>query len=195
MSRTVKIVLGISAVLLLACCGIGAAITFFVPTVIERVAEESFTESPEEAAAIGQELLTYRLPTGYEEMMAMDLGFQMVMIGPPEESNNNMVIMLMGFPSAFIDEEEMRQQMQQSANDQMGGTIVNAESVETEEIIINGETVTLTTLIGTDEEGNKLRQATAPFITKDGGAGMLMIMGVDDNWDADAAGTFLNSLR
>lgn len=195
MSRTAKIILGVAAVLLIACCGIGAAVSFFVPTVIERVAEESFTESPEKAAAIGQELLTYSLPAGYEEVMAMDLGFQMVVIAPPEESGRNMAIMLMGFPSAFMDEEEMRQQIQQSANDQTGGGIVNTQSVDTEEIIINGETTTLTTIVGTDEEGNVMRQATAPFISKDGGAGMLMIMGSDSNWDADAAGTFLNSLR
>ena len=47
MSRTAKIILGVAAVLLIICCGIGAAVSFFVPTVIERVAEESFTESPE----------------------------------------------------------------------------------------------------------------------------------------------------
>ena len=195
MSRTVKIILGIGAFFLVACCGIVAIIAYVVPTAITSVAENSFTESAVEAAEVGQSMLNYTLPSGFEETAAMDLGFKMVLIESQNTPTEPMIIMMMEFPSFLVDQDEMITEMRRTAAEQTGTDNLNVQSTSTEEIIINGEAVTLTTVAGTDDEGNVMRQLMAPFASESGGAGMLMLMGSDENWNGDAAGTFLNSIR
>ena len=53
----------------------------------------------------------------------------------------------------------------------------------------------ISTYEGTDDQGNRMRQVIGVFETKDGGPGMLMIIGSQDNWDEGGISRFLNSLE
>jgi hypothetical protein len=197
MNRTTIIILSIVGVLALCCIG-GAAVLGVGGMFVGQTIDQAVVESPEEAAAVGQGIVDYTLPAGYQELVAFNMfGTSIVMIG----SNNagtgpNMAIMLASFSSGMMgDEQQMREQMRDAFSQQDGKDVSSFSTTSTEEITINGEPTTLVIAEGTSEEGERVRQASATFTTNDGNVGMLMIIGTLDNWDQDAVDTFLNSLR
>jgi hypothetical protein len=197
MSKTTKIILG-SVVGVLALCCIGVVLVVTVGgTFLGQTLEEAMVESPEEAAEIGQSILDYETPAGYQEQGAINMfGNTMVFIAP-EDGQGGMVFMLASFSSALVgNEEEMRDQLQESFSQQSSQSgNVNFSTVDTEEITINGETTTLTIFEGTDEDGTEMRQATATFSTEDDSLGMLMLMSQASEWDEEAKEAFLDSIE
>jgi hypothetical protein len=196
MNRTTIIILSIVGVLALCCIG-GAAVLGVGGMFVGQTIEQSVVDSPEEAAEIGQSIVDYTLPAGYQELVAFNmLGNSIVMIGSNTGAEQSMAIMLARFSSGMVgDEQQMREQMREAFANQDGSGSVSFSTTSTEEITINGEPTTLVIAEGTDESGQQVRQATATFTTDDGNTGMLMIIGARDNWDQDAVDTFLNSLR
>ena len=199
MNRTAKIVLAILGVSLLVCCIGTFAVIRFAPQILggtlEGLAEGAVADTPEEAAAVGQEILTYDTPAGYREEMAVEmLGIKMVMIAP--EGDGQMVIMLMEFPEAMAGSEaQMRRQMEDALEDQGIGAGGSMAEVGTRDVVIGGEMTTLTIVEGTGENGEAFRQVSGPFSGGDGALGMVMIMGPVAGWDDRAVDEFLDSMR
>lgn len=191
MSRTTKILLAVIGGFVIVCC-IGLAIFSYFG---QRFLKESISTSPEDAAAAAKEIIDYELPAGYQEFGSMELfGLKMVFIGEGG-GDETMVMMLMQFPASLgFDEEQMRQQMQQSWSQQTGSDQVNFSQVETKEITVGDQTTTLTIFEGTDESGNKVRQAFTAF---EGKTGLVMLMAIanEDQWDAEGLDQFLGSIR
>ncbi len=200
MSRELKIVLGVVGGLIVACCLIFGALFLILPRVAERFVETAFTEDSEQAAEVAQSILDYELPDGYSEKMAMSFaGMKMVMITPDmvaKEKETGLFFMLMQFPSgAQVNEKEMQRRMEEAYAEQTGQSDLQMDVVDTDEVIINGETVTLTITEGTDSSGESVRQVTGVFPANDGSPAMLMITGLPTKWDADAYDQFFNSLE
>ena len=196
MSRTTKIVIGIVSGLLILCCIGAIAAVLIIPRAIEGFAENNFTDDPERAAEVGKSIVDYEVPAGMQEEGAMGfMGMKMVFFTTGDL--NTAVITLMQFPSALqMDEEEMQQQMEDALAQQGGGQqINNLEVVSVEEIVINDQNTALTTLEGTDERGNEIRQITGVFTSKDGNTAMLMAMGPVASWESTHIDEFIESLK
>ena len=195
MNRNTKILLGVIGGLLILCCIIGGITMAVLPMITERTIGEAFMDDPEQVAAVGQSIVSYELPSGYEEQMAMDLfGFNMVMIASADEE---MLIMLMELPDVghMPDEEELRQQMGDAFASQGGGSAQNLTLVDTEEVVINDQRVTLATYEGTDERGQEIRQVVTAFLTQRGSTAAIMIMGATAEWNEEDVDAFIRSLR
>lgn len=195
MSKNMKIVLGVMAVLLAACCLLGGALALLVPRMAESFVDNALTENPEEAAEVAQGIVDYTLPPGYSEQIAMNFaGIKMAVI-VPQATGSGMIIMLMEYPAAFAgDPQEMQRQMETSMAQQSGYRGMNMNAVTTQEVMINGESTVLTVMEGNDDAGNQLRQVAGVFESKAGAPAMLMIMGDLTSWDADAYDSFIQSM-
>jgi hypothetical protein len=195
MSRTTKIVIGIVGGLLLLCClGIGLA-ALLLPRAVQNFAENSITDDPEQVAEVGQSILDYELPPGMQEEGAMGFaGIKMVFItaGP----GNDAMVMLMQFPAIMqANEEEMRRQLEDAMTQQSGQRQFNMEVVSEDEVVINDQNSVLTTLEGTDENGNSIRQITGVFESKAGDPAMLMAISPIAAWEETNIDEFIESLR
>ena len=193
MSRNTKIVLIVLGVLLATCCIITVAFMVIIPMFVTRVASDSVVEG-DAAADVGQEIVDYELPSGYKEEGGVQiLGMRMVFIVP--EGGSGQMMALMQFPSGIpINDEDMRQQMQDAIGQQAGrqGNVAFAV-VATEQAVINGKPAVLTTLEGTDENGQTVRQIFGIFEAKNGSGAM--VMGDEAGWDETAVNQFLASIR
>ena len=195
MSRTTKIVIGLVGGLLALCCLGTVAFVLVVPRAVERFAEENITDDPERVAEVGQSIVEYKVPEGMQEEGAMGFaGLKMVFFTVDDQ---NGMVMLMQFPSTVrMDEEDMQKQIE-DAMAQQGGQqqINNLEVVSVDEVVINDQKTALTTLEGTDENGNAFRQVTGVFESKSGGPAMLMAMGPTSSWESSGIDEFIDSLR
>lgn len=195
MSRTTKIVIGIVGGLLLLCClGIGLA-ALLLPRAVQNFAENSLTDDPEQVAEVGQSILDYELPPGMQEEGAMGFaGIKMVFITAGQR--NNAMVMLMQFPAIMqANEEEMRRQLEDAMTQQSGQQQFNMEVVSEDEVVINDQNTVLTTLEGTDENGNSIRQITGVFESKAGDPAMLMAISPIAAWEEANIDEFIESLR
>ena len=195
MSRTTKIVIGIVGGLLLLCClGIGLA-ALLLPRAVQNFAENSITDDPEQVAEVGQSILDYELPPGMQEEGAMGFaGIKMVFItaGP----GNDAMVMLMQFPAIMqANEEDMRRQLEDAMTQQSGQQQFNMEVVSEDEVVINDQNSVLTTLEGTDENGNSIRQITGVFESKTGDPAMIMAISPIAAWEEANIDEFIESLR
>ena len=196
MSRTTKIVIGIVGGLLALCCLGALAAVLILPTAVERFAENTFTDDPEQAAEVGQSIVDYELPVGMKEEGAMGFaGMKMVFF--TSDTRSNSMVMLMQFPTAMqMSEEDMQRQMEQALQQQGSQRqINNLEIVSVDEVVINDKKTALTTLEGVDENGNDFRQITGVFVSNDGGPAMLMAMGPVASWESNHIDEFIDSLK
>ena len=197
MSKNAKIALAIIGGLIVVCCLGVVIVTVLLPAVlgpaISQFAEQNFADNPEEAAQIGQEIVSYELPAGYQEQFGMSfLGIKMVAI---VDDSQDAAIILMEFPNNMAaDQEAMRQQLQQTWSQQGGSGNLNTQFVSSEEVTIRDQTVTLSTYEGTDDQGNQVRQVIGVF---EGETGVVMLMAVAplNQWDEESFDQFIESLK
>lgn len=183
--------------------GLGAAVLFCCGTVlvaglvfgkIGQTVQRGMKTDPEGASQAAHEIADYTLPDGYQEQMAMDIMFySFVVISPEQTGSGGPTIMLAQF-QAGVDQEQMRQQLQQSAEQQYGRNGLEMKLVEVKEMTIRGEETEVVTYEGTDNEGRTLRQLVTAFPGKDGNA-MLMIMGSPEDWNDDEINQFIESIH
>jgi hypothetical protein len=192
MSRGLKVALVLIAIALFLCCVAGLGVTLLGTRLVGR----AFITNPDRVQAVGREIADYDVPSGYEEMFAMNLmGVKMVAIGPASPTSGFTMIMLMQFPAGMgMSREEMERQVEQALARQIGLGSANMTSMGQEETIIKGESVTLTVREGTTDRGERLRQTSGLFQGR-GGPAMLMVTGEADAWDQDMVDRFIASIR
>ncbi len=195
MSRELKIALGVVGGLVAVCCLIFGILALVMPRMTEQFMETAFTEDSEQAADVAKSILDYDLPDGYLEESAMDFaGMKMVMIVANDEPG--MAFMLMQFSAAMqMNEADMQRQMEESFSRQMGQGGIQMQVVDTDEVVINGETVELTIMEGSGSTGEAARQVMGVFPANDGSPAMIMIVGLATEWDTDAYNHFFNSVE
>ena len=184
--------IGLGAAILFCCCAVIVAGLVF-GQIGQRV-QEGMKTDPESAAQAAHVIADYTLPRGYQEQMAMDILFySFVVIAPESEGAGRPIIMLAQF-QAGMDQDQMQQQLQQSAEQQYGRNGLEMRLVEVKEITIRGEETEVVIYEGTDDEGRTLRQLVTAFPGKDGSA-MLMIMGAPEYWNENEINQFIESIH
>jgi uncharacterized membrane protein len=193
MSRNTKIILGILAALIVICACV-AVIMVIVGQQVSKVAKEAIVNDPAKVAEVADKIATYTAPPGYTQTAMSILGFDMILLTPPDSQPDNMII-LMQFPaSANLSREEMEKQMQQSVNQQFKTGDFQMNVVDQTETLIRGETTTLTTSEGTNSNGVTIRQVTGVFRGNNGTA-LVAIMAPADRWNQDQVDAFLRSIH
>ena len=192
MSRGLRVTLVLVAIALFLCCVAGLGLTLLGT----RLAGRAFITSPQRVHLVGSQIADYTVPSGYEEMFAMNLmGIKLVAIGPVTPTDHLMTIMLMQFPSGLeISREEMERQVQQALSRQIGLGSADMNVVGHQEATIRGETVDLTISQGTTGSGDQLRQVSGLF-PGDGGPAMLIITGDETAWDQATVDRFIASIK
>lgn len=192
MSRGLRTALILVAIALFCCCVAGLGITLLGTSLIGR----AFITNPDRIEAIGRQIVDYEMPAGYEEMFAMDMvGVKMVAIGTSSVGADFMMVVLMQFsPRMEISREEVERQVERALTRQIGLGNADWVKVGQEEMIINGEPVTMTVREGTTDYGEHLRQISGLFQGK-GGPAMLIVTGESEAWDQAAVDSFVASIR
>ena len=175
--KTVIIVLAIvGGVGALACggCMVGGFLLF----------RDAISDDPEKIGQVAQSISEIDIPVEYEPMFSMSvMGVKIAAFGEQGGGTARM-IMLMSFPAAMgADEAQMRQQMDQSLQQQTGkGNLTQLES-ETRSYSIRGEDASVRIAKVEDDDGDQFRQVTTVFKSKDGSAAMLMVLMPEEEWN------------
>jgi hypothetical protein len=192
MSRGLRVILGIVAIALFLCCVAGLGVTLLGTRLVGR----AFITNPERVQVVGREIADYDVPSNYEEMFAMNImGIKMVAIGPSDPAADLMLIMLMQLPAGMeVNQGEMQRQIERALAQQTGLGSADMTSVGQEEVVIKGETITMTAREGTSDRGEQLRQISGLFQGR-GGPAMLMVTGEAGAWDQEMLDSFMASIR
>jgi hypothetical protein len=192
MSRGLRVTLILVAIALFLCCVGGLGVTLLGT----RLAGRAFITAPQRVHLVGSQIADYTVPSGYEEMFAMNLmGIKLVAIGPVAPTDHFMTLMLMQFPSGLeLSREEMERQVQQALSRQIGLGSADMKAVGHQETTIRGETVDLTIREGTSGSGDQLRQITGLF-QGDGGPAMVIVTGDEVAWDQAIVDRFIASIK
>lgn len=201
MSRNTKIALGILVAVVVLCVAVvagGSVILRWVRTFGDRM----MVDDPEEAAAFADTIAEYDLPPGYQEQAGINLVvFKMLVIAPSDSASDGLaepIIMLMQTSKAVLDDadrEDLKRQMQTSAEREFREEGFDTRLVAEEETVIAGDETTLFTYEGTDEEGNAFRQVLSDWFVVNEKPTLLMIMGPIQGWDEDEIDAFIHSIR
>ena len=200
MSKNTKIVLGIvgGVTALCVCICVGGWIALKISG---KVLQETIVQdTPEEAAATAKEIIDYKLPTGYQEQMAMNMGFiQMITIADTQSTdteNARPLIMIASMSSDIeADEEELRLQIQLSMQRSSNRQGYEMKLVEEQEVTISEQQVNLMIYEGVDEKGNPIKQIVSGLFDGKNSKVMLFIMGQESNWNQEEIDTFIASIK
>ncbi len=189
-----KIWIGLGAAVLFCLCAVAFSTVIFLR--MGQQLKQGLEASPEDAAKAAHAIADYDLPEGYQEDAVMNiLTTSMVFIAPkvPDRSSPAPTIMLAQF-RAMGNEEQIREQMRQSFEQQMGRRNLVLKLVETKPMTIRGQETDVAYYEGTDENGTAMRQIITTFPGKKGIA-MLMISGLSENWDEEEINSFIESIH
>jgi len=200
MSKNTKVILGIIAGVIALCICICVGGWLALKASGKVLQETMVQDTPEEAAAAAKEIIDYELPSGYQEEMAMNMGFmQMVTITDSQSTdteNARPVIMIASMSSDIeADEEELRLQIQLSMEKSSNRQGYDMELVGEQEVTIKGEQVNLMTYEGVDEKGNSMKQIVSGLFDGKNSQVMLFIMGQDSNWNQEEIDAFIASIK
>ncbi len=193
MSKNTKIALIVVGILALI-CAIACAVVGISGYFAAQQVGTSLITNPAQADEKGHTIVDYQIPSDFTEASGMSLlGMDMVMYMDPK---GGMGIFIMQMPAGTdVDPDAMQQQLQSSASSQ-NTQLENVEQVGTQDVTINGETVTLIIQEGTTETDNvKTRQMIGVFTGKNGNPAFLMIMGPVKSWDNEMIDSFLDSMK
>jgi hypothetical protein len=158
--------------------------------------QQGMKADPEAAAEVAHTIADYELPEGYHEDFSMNiLTTSMVFMSASESGSFSLepTIMLAQFKT-LGNEEQIKEQMRQSFEQQMGRRNVVMQLVETKRTTIRGEETDVAYYEGTDDHGTALRQVITTFPGK-GGIAMLMITGPSEYWDEETINAFIESIH
>jgi hypothetical protein len=113
-------------------------------------------------------------------MFSFNLGMKMAAFGQQDQEKPRM-LMLMAFPAGMADEQQMRQQMNQSLQQQGREQNFREIDFETRTYTIRGQECQVRIAKAEAENGTEVRQVTAVFQGKEGPA-MLMLLMPEEDW-------------
>lgn len=191
MSRGLKTALILAAIVLFCCCVAGLGGTLLGTRVFGR----ALITNPDRVQAVGREIADYDVPSGYQELFAMNmLGVKIVAIGPAAPADFMMIMLMQLPPGLEVSQSEMERQIEQALARQTGLARADMTEVGEEETIIKGEPVTLIVREGVTDDGEHMRQVTGLFEGR-GGPAVLMVAGEVDAWDPEMVDRFIASIR
>jgi hypothetical protein len=189
-----KIWIGLGAAALFCLCAVAFAAVIFIR--MGQQVQQGMKADPEAAAEVAHAIADYELPEGYHEEFSMNiLTTSMVFMSARESGSFSLepTIMLAQFKT-LGNEEQIKEQMRQSFEQQMGRRNVVMQLVETKKTTIRGEETEVAYYEGSDDNGTALRQVITTFPGK-GGIAMLMITGPSEYWDEETINAFIESIH
>jgi len=185
--------IGLGAALLFCCCAVLVAVLIFRQ--VGKKFGEGVKTDPTSAAQTARTIVDYDLPPHYREQMAMDMMvYTVAFIGPDSNKVKGPTIMLAHFTPVGGNQEQMKQQIRQSLEQQAGNTGTTMKLVEVKKMKIRGEETDVAIYEGTDDSGLAMRQWLTSFPGKTGIV-MMMIMGEISEWDQPLVDDFIASIR
>lgn len=185
--------------LLIAVSVLGTLACGGVTDLISEV-QNAITTDPVAANERGQAIATYSLPAGLSAQMALGLlDMETVLLAdrPLDEGDNRpaVVVLLAKLPAEANFDEAQLQQLRDTISQQTGQNFpTDVAEVATRNVMINGQSVTLSIREGQDQQGNGGRVIIGTFVAKDGNPAALMIAGATNTWPQAMVDAFLNSL-
>jgi hypothetical protein len=200
MSRNTKIALGIIGGLVALCVIVGVAVVIIVGTMGKSIMGNMMVTDPTEVAKVAGQIAEYDLPPGYHEQMVMNIAFEKMLLITPDTSSTEPTIMILSISSSMmsggkVDQEQLRQQMQQNMQNQSSYSSASLQLVDTSDVEIADQTVTLVTYEGQSSTGSMMRQVTSSFFEVKDNYLMLMIMGPVGQWPEDDINAFITSIH
>lgn len=201
MNKNTKLVARILAGLLVLCictCSGGWGALKIAGRMIQNAV---IIDAPEEAALATRNMIDYELPAGYKEEGVINMGFvKMAFINDTtsdsEEETARPVFMIAAMPSDMpIDEEEIRLQIQLSVKKSARNHDYDLKLVDEQQTTIRGQEVSLLIYEGTDSTGTPMRQVVSGVFKGKTDMIMLLIIGVQSNWDQNEIDTFIKSIK
>jgi hypothetical protein len=189
-----KIWIGLGAAALFCLCAVACAVVIFIR--MGQQVQQGMKADPQAAAEAAHAIADYELPAGYQEEFSMKiLTTSMVFMSARDSGSYSLEpsIMLAQFKT-LGNEEQIKQQMRQSFERQMGRRNVVMQLVETKKMTIRGEETEVAYYEGTDANSTALRQVVTTFPGK-GGIAMLMITGPSEYWDEETINAFIESIH
>ncbi len=191
MKESKKLMIGFGIVGVLCLCAAGIAY-FAFRQVGERVS--NFIEGdPTSIAKSQDEIAKFDIPPGYRPMAMSFLNYSMVSLFPEGDSSGMTIMMIQYTGMTAASQEQMEEQLRQTAEQQSGQPGVSMRVVDTYEEVIRGETVTVTVSEGS-YESFVMRQWMAIFKGNKGPT-ILMIQGPTSQWDDQLVEDFIRSIE
>lgn len=199
MSRNNKIILGVTAGVLVACLCLAVGGLFAFNQIASLFGSLVTSSDPAAAADAGQSMLDYTLPQGYSEQASFNIAFmKMVMAGegPLDSASLRPVIFLVEIgPEANMEEEELRRQMQLGLRRSLSWQNLDLQLVDQSTMTLKGRQVSLLYYEGTDGEGNRFKQIISGLFPGKNGLIMLWLLGPEQGWDQAEIDAFFQSIR
>ena len=183
-------ILGIGVCVVILVCGVGGFLLF-------RTFKAGFSQDPPVIREVAGSITDVDLPDGYLPVFSMNLfGMKMAAFGDQTNPNTSPMLMLMEFPAATAaNPEQMKQQMEQSLQQQGRQRNFQIQQSEQKTFTIRGQEQTVVINTGTSDRGGNVVQAMGTFSAKSGNPAMLMFMVPEDKWDEDEFREIVESMK
>lgn len=190
MSKTVKVILIVLAVMVGCCLCIGVGAAVAGGSILQNA---KTTEDPTEVAAITSGMADFDLPAGFDKPFGMNVfGFKMVgYISNVDQSG----IMLMQFPAGLnLSADDMLNMFDKQSGKTSSGTRQTV-TVETRPVTICGKDSVLSIQDSTSSDGNTVRVGAVPFSCKPDVSAILMVTTVPEGWNDSMVMNLIASFR
>jgi len=197
MDRTTKtILIVVGSVLVLCACATATVFATGLWTLrtVSRVAEQTVSESPQEAVRVGGEIADYEIPEGFGSPASIHIGdITLIQYTTPDEMS---YILLAQFPKGTsIDVEKMLKLMEEGTSDPNNiWYSTDMKIIEQVPVIIHGQETTLNVSEGMNLDGQNYRYATAKFEGR-GGPALVMVATPVDEWDLEMVEDFISTIQ
>jgi hypothetical protein len=193
-NRSYNLIFGAVLVVIL---GLVALILFLLlPRILDG---QIVASSPEAAAQIGDSITGYRLPTGYLEQQALDLGvFTQVFITPNGEAPDyhvRQIIVMTAYPDSHdVSDEQVAVELR-SALLKLNDDVSTMGTVAERAAVIKGEAVTLTVHESFGESDSPVRMVLTPVFRGLEDKVIIVFAGPIAGWNQGVVDQFLSSIR
>jgi hypothetical protein len=193
-TKTILIILG--SILLVCACATAALFATGLWSFSRFViwADESVSESPQDAVRVGSEIADFEVPAGFASPYSVHFGD--VSVVGYESQTGTAHILLAQFPDeTSINVNEMLRRISEGRGDpQSVWYRTETTLIEEKPVVIRGQETILSIAEGTSSEGILYRTATANFEGRDGPALVLVASSLDE-WDLEMVERFLASIQ
>lgn len=193
-TKTILIVVG--SVLVLCAC---ATATVFVTGLwtfrtVAKVAEQTVSESPQEAVRVGGEIADYEVPDGFGSPVSLHIG-DMTMIRYRTQDEMSYILLAQFPEGTSINLEEILRLMEEGTNDPNNVWYsADTKIIEQKPVRICGQETTLNVSEGINVDRRDYRYATAKFEGR-GGPALVMVATPLDEWDMGMVENFISTIQ
>jgi hypothetical protein len=191
MSESKKLLIGFGVVGLICICV--ACLAFFGFRQFGKSVEKAANGDPASLEKMQEKIAGFDVPPGYKSMVMSLVLYDVVSLTPDTARGSTSIILMQYNSLSFASEEQIKQQLQEMAEQQSGQAGASMKLVDSYETVIRGETVAVNVSEG-DYQGIAIRQLTTIFKGNNGPT-ILLIQSAADYWDEQLVTDFIASIR